>query len=292
MHERERLLEALAFQVEAGADEAIGHAPVDRTLAAARRAAMPAAFADKPAAGKPAPVSGAAGAAAPVTRPAPAQLVPDEGAVRTAREIAAACDTIESLHAAVAAFEGCALKKTAMNTVFADGNPASPLMLIGEAPGADEDRQGLPFVGASGKLLDRMLAAIGLDRHSEEARRAAYISNIIFWRPPGNRDPSSTEIEICLPFVQRHIELASPRVLVLLGGPSAKTLLGKTEGITRMRGKWFDYATPGMKNDGRDPIPAMALFHPAYLLRSPAQKAKAWLDLLAIEAKLKEAAGH
>jgi uracil-DNA glycosylase len=161
--------------------------------------------------------------------------------------------------------------------VFADGNPEARVMFVGEAPGADEDRQGLPFVGVSGQLLDRMLASIGLDRAT-----GFYITNIVFWRPPGNRTPTTNEIAVCLPFLERHIELVAPKVLVCLGGPSAKTLLGRAEGITRLRGQWHSYASPRMAA----PIDAMAVFHPAYLLRSPAHKREAWRDLLEIRDRL------
>jgi DNA polymerase len=194
--------------------------------------------------------------------------------VRTAREAAAACRTLDELREALAAFEGCALRDTAMNLVFADGNPKADLMLIGEGPGAEEDRMGLPFVGPSGKLLDRMLAAIGRDRTS------AYITNIVPWRPPGNRNPSTDETTACLPFTERHIELIQPKVLVLLGATAAGTLLNRTEGITRLRGRWHSY-------EKTEPvIAAMPTFHPAYLLRQPAQKKRAWQDLLSIKARL------
>ena len=154
-------------------------------------------------------------------------------------------------------------------------------MFIGEAPGADEDRLGRPFVGVSGQLLDRMIEAAGFSRSLN-----AYITNILFWRPPGNRDPSSEEIALCLPFVMRHIELVRPRALCFLGGPSAKTLLGRAEGITRLRGKWNDFRTPGMAERGEPAIPAMAMLHPAYLLRTPGAKRDAWRDLLALKARL------
>jgi len=161
--------------------------------------------------------------------------------------------------------------------VFADGNPEARIMLIGEAPGADEDRLGRPFVGASGQLLDRMLACIGLDR------RSAYITNVIFWRPPGNRPPTAAEIAACLPFVERHIELVAPEVLVLLGAASAQTLLARNDGISRLRGRWFQFESAGMAR----PVPVMPTYHPAYLLRQPAQKRAAWRDWLAILARLK-----
>lgn len=199
-----------------------------------------------------------------------------------AEEIARGCQTLAELEAAVRAFNGCALKQTAMNTVFSDGNPASPLMLVGEAPGDEEDRQGKPFVGASGQLLDRMLAAIGRDRTN------CYITNILFWRPPGNRKPTPQETTVCLPFVKRHIELAHPQVLVFLGGTSAGVLLDTTQGITRLRGKWTRYKATS--NDGWS-VPALPTYHPAYLLRQPQLKADAWRDFLDIQAKLEAFSG-
>ncbi|MDN2567709.1 uracil-DNA glycosylase, partial [Aquibium sp. A9E412] len=181
------------------------------------------------------------------------------------------------LRALLAAFDGCNLKTTAKNLVFADGNPAADIMLVGEAPGREEDIEGLPFVGRSGRLLDRMLAAVGLDRQS------AYISNVIPWRPPGNRDPSPLETEICRPFIERHIALAAPKVLVTLGNPSTKLLLRTQTGIMRMRGTWSAHRTA----EGSE-IATMPTLHPAYLLRNPAHKKLAWRDFLAIRAKLRE----
>ena len=201
---------------------------------------------------------------------------PQANAPQSANALAAAATTLDELRAAVERFDECALKRTATHTVFADGNPKAPLMFVGEAPGADEDLRGLPFVGKAGQLLDRMLAAIGLNRET------AYITNILFWRPPGNRQPTSGEIAACLPFVERHIELVSPEFLVLLGGTAAKTLLARSEGIMRLRGRWFDYSTPGLAR----PVPTLATFHPAYLLRSPGQKRQAWQDFLALKDRL------
>ncbi len=275
-------LNALKWQIEAGADEAIGDRPQDRT--APRR--------DPP--GGPAGRETAAPGARPPARPAPpadSQPVwrPEPGApeaglplsadaaVRSAHDRARAATTLEALEQALAGFDGCPLKQTAMNLVFADGNPGGRVMLLGEGPGAEEDRRGLPFVGASGQLLDRMLACIGLDRGS------VYISNVLFWRPPGNRTPTDAEVAACLPFVERHIELAGPDFLVLLGGMSAKTLLGRTEGILRLRGRWRPYQHAGMAT----PIPALPTLHPAYLLRQPQQKRLAWRDLLSLAQALK-----
>jgi uracil-DNA glycosylase family 4 len=214
---------------------------------------------------------------------APGSAIPlgTSEATATARELAAAATTLDELKDAIARFEGLSLKATATNLVFADGNPESRLMLIGEAPGAEEDRRGLPFVGASGQLLDRMLAAIGHDRTN------CYITNIVNWRPPGNRKPSPAEMTLCLPFIERHIALINPALIVLLGDTAAKTLTNRTEGITRLRGKWFTWPKP----DGAGTIPVLPTFHPAFLLRSPGQKREAWIDLLTAKRKLAELAG-
>jgi uracil-DNA glycosylase family 4 len=198
--------------------------------------------------------------------------------IQDAQSLATQATTLEELRLAMDSFEGCPLKKTAMHTVFADGNPKAEIMLVGEAPGADEDRQGLPFVGLSGQLLDRMFAAIGYDRTT------LYISNIIPWRPPGNRPPTLEETTICLPFIERHIALANPKVLIFVGGVAAKTLLKSTEGITRLRGKWLSYTNSYLDHS----ISGYAIFHPAYLLRSPAQKKYAWLDLLKLKIELEK----
>jgi uracil-DNA glycosylase len=198
--------------------------------------------------------------------------------VQSARMLAAEAQTIDALAAMIAGFDACPLKRTATNTVFVDGNPAALVMIIGEAPGADEDRIGKPFVGRAGHLLDRMLAAIGLDRTGVQ------ITNVIYWRPPGNRKPTQAEIASCLPFVFRHIVLSRPKVLVLAGGTAASTLLDVSDGITRLRGRWFDLAVPGLDA----PLPTLPMFHPAFLLRSPERKREAWRDLLALQAKLAE----
>lgn len=203
--------------------------------------------------------------------PAPAPGVAE--AIASARRAADAADSLEALYAAIRSFEGCALKRTAMNTVTHDGVASADMMLIGEAPGADEDRRGIPFCGASGQLLDKMFAAIGRSRTEN-----LYITNMLFWRPPGNRNPTPEELAICRPFVERHIALLAPKVIVLVGGISAKELLAAPQGITRLRGKQHHYTCP---HSGRE-IPAFALFHPSYLLRQPEHKALAWKDLLQI----------
>jgi DNA polymerase len=261
-------LDALRWHMEMGIDEVVDERPVDRyaTTQRSHAATIPTSQTIQPAQG--------------ITKAAPRRasgqaLAPGEGA-RDAISIAAGAQTIGELLERLRGFEGCALKFTATNTVFADGDPASDLMLIGEAPGVDEDRQGLPFVGASGQLLNRMLSALGRERDT------VYITNTLFWRPPGNRSPTDAETAACLPFVQRHIELAKPKVLVFLGGNSAKTMLSRKEGIMRLRGKWFDYSSDGLNA----PIPAMPTFHPAFLLLQSAQKREAWRDFLAIQEKL------
>ena len=261
-------LDALRWHLEMGLDEVVDELPVDRYATAQQP--HPATPATAPAIQPPQDM--------PQAEPRQASgqaLAPAEGA-RDAIAVAAGAQTIDELRESLEGFEGCALKFTATNTVFADGDPSSDLMLIGEAPGVDEDRQGLPFVGASGQLLNRMLAALGRDRDT------VYISNILFWRPPGNRSPTDAETAACLPFVQRHIELAKPKILVFLGGSSAKTMLSRKEGIMRLRGKWFDYTSDGLDA----PIPAMPTFHPAFLLRQSAQKREAWRDFLSIQEKL------
>jgi uracil-DNA glycosylase family 4 len=233
-----------------GVDEAIGDEPLDRFAA-------PEPTREKP---TKAAKSNARSTASPSTPP-------------TSIDAAASLPELEAL---LAQFEGCALKRTAKNTCFARGSDDARIMLIGEAPGRDEDLQGKPFVGRAGKLLDRMLAAIGLDESQ------VYITNTIYWRPPGNRTPTSQEVEACAPFLSRQIELLDPQVMVLLGGAAAKHILGVTEGIMRMRGQWKIY-----KCAGRD-IPALPTLHPAYLLRNPEHKRLAWRDLLMLKTRLEE----
>lgn len=244
-------LAALAWQVEMGADEAICDAPVDRFTAAA------------------APVRRRSRTVAPV-----AEVVQAAGAAPEV--LAAACGSLEALRAAMAGFEGCALKRGARNLVFCDGDPAARVMIIGEAPGGEEDRAGRPFVGRSGQLLDRMLGAIGLSRRAEAPEDAVYITNLLPWRPPQNRDPSADEVAMMLPFLFRHIELADPEMIVLTGNASTRAVLDTTAGITRMRGTWTEWR-------GR---PVLPMFHPAALLRNGALKKAAWADLLALRVRL------
>jgi DNA polymerase len=212
----------------------------------------------------------------------PLDLESPAAAQQSAQALAAAAGSLAELAQAMQRFEGCALKHTASNLVFGDGNAQAQVMFVGEAPGADEDRQGKPFVGVSGQLLDRMIACIGLDRGN------SYITNIISWRPPGNRKPTSAEVTTCLPFVRRHIELVAPCLLVLVGGTAASALTGQSQGITRLRGRWLDYQAPGSEGTGNPIIPALPIFHPAYLLRQPALKREAWRDLLAIRERLEQ----
>jgi len=259
----------LRWYVEMGVDETVGAEPNDRFAAP-----LP----------EPAPLAAPAargegnGVGAPAA-PAPIRANPFPGGEggMNARAAAEAATTLDELRAAVMSFEGCALKRTATNTVFTDGVPGAPLLVIGEAPGGDEDRLGLPFVGRSGQLLDRMLAAIGFDR-----KRNAFISNILFWRPPGNRRPTDEEIALCLPFVWRLLALADPQAVLLCGGTAVSSLLRRTEGITRLRGRWVELEVPGL--DRR--IPVMPTYHPSFLLRTPQRKGEAWRDLLELQTKL------
>jgi DNA polymerase len=270
--------ELIAFYHEAGVDAVIGEDPIDRLAEASAPALQGPDDSPRPAATvaareraptyHTAPLSGRTRAGPPQAPAAP------DAAVMAAREAARSAASLDELRAILDRFEGCALRATATQLVFADGNPQARLMFVGEAPGRDEDIEGLPFVGRSGKLLDRMLAAIGLDRKS------AYIANIVPWRPPGNRTPTPQETAICLPFTQRQIELVDPDVLVCLGNPSTQTLLATKEGITKTRGRWFRYQT------GTREIRAMPTFHPAFLLRNPISKRLAWRDFLAIKKAL------
>jgi uracil-DNA glycosylase len=258
----------LAFYLEAGVDCALTDEPANRLsdpdIAVPARAEAP-----KPRAVQESP------AAIPAAPRGDIALAP-EVAIASARDAARTAPSLEALRALLENFDGCALKHTATRLVFADGNRQARIMFVGEAPGREEDIEGLPFVGRSGKLLDRMIAAIGLDRTK------VYIANVIPWRPPGNRTPTPQETQICLPFIQRQIELVNPDVLVTLGNPSTQTLLATREGIMKTRGKWFDYDT------GTRTIRAIATFHPAYLLRSPSYKRMAWLDLRAIAKALEK----
>ena len=284
---RDAALALLRWYVEMGPDEAIGAAPVDR-LALSRPLPTPGTpasasahglnpWAEGPRPGAPPQVGeGRVGVPPPsrsLAAAPPPTLAESLGeAAQSARKLAASAETVDALGAQVAAFEGCPLRRTATNTVFIDGNPAARVMIIGEAPGADEDRLGRPFVGRAGQLLDRS---------------GVLITNVIYWRPPGNRTPTAAEIASCLPFVLRLIALVRPNVLTLCGGTAAGALLPQGQGITRLRGRWFDLAVPGLEQ----PVPTLPMFHPSFLLRSPERKREAWRDLLALRARLDELLG-
>lgn len=247
-------LAALTWEVEAGADEAIGDAPINRYDLAVEAA--------KPSDTK---------ASAP-----PPPSLPAADPVAMAQTAADSAGSLEALRDAIAAFDQCELKRGARNTVFADGNPKARVLILGEAPGGEEDRAGRPFVGRAGQLLDRMFAAIGLSRTSPDAETALYITNVMPWRPPGNRDPSPSEIAMLLPFVQRHIALVDPQVIVVVGNTPLFALTG-TRGILRARGNWTEAL-------GK---PLLPMTHPAYLLRNPAAKREAWADLLSLQQRLR-----
>jgi DNA polymerase len=288
MPSAEDTLSTLNWLVEAGADESIGDAPVDRFVTRAPTANPPLEGGSKSAT----PISGR-GPAPAQPKPLPPRPTPPAEGKRplanitpantgplatdgygSAVDIAARCNTLPELKAALESFEGSQLKKLATNTVFADGNPGSQVLFIGEAPGRDEDAAGLPFVGRAGKLLDQMLKAINLDRTS------SYIINVMPWRPPDNRNPDPGEVAICIPFLRRHIELAQPKVMILLGAVAARHVLGLNDGIMKLRGRWLDYRI------GSEMIPVLPTLHPAYLLRQPAHKKLAWRDLQSLADRL------
>ncbi|MDV3251686.1 uracil-DNA glycosylase [Devosia sp. BK] len=256
--DKAELLAVLDWYRAAGVDLAVGEDPVDR-------------FA-KPAAPQPAQQARqAATPNAPAPIPATAAITGDPS---EARRLAATAQSLDELRTILEAYDGCSLKFRATQLVFADGNPEAKIVLIGEAPGAEEDRQGKPFVGRSGQLLDRMLGAIGLDRTK------VFIVNTVPWRPPGNRTPTPEEMELCLPFLNRQVELVAPRLVMTLGGPAMQTVLKTTSGIIKMRGRWQDVSI------GTHEVPALPTLHPAYLLRNPAAKQQAWADLLSLKMKM------
>jgi uracil-DNA glycosylase len=259
-------LGTLNWLVEAGADEAVGETPVNRL--AAKRPTQ----ADPPPG--PSPKLDAVDPSRMSTGQARASGAGIDP-IGDAQALAAAATSLGELKTALEGFDGCALKRTASNTVFADGVPAGRVLFIGEAPGRDEDRIGKPFVGRAGQLLDKMLASIGLDRNVN-----AYITNVINWRPPDNRDPTPEEAAMCLPFLRRHIELANPGVIVLLGAVAARHVMGISDGIMKSRGRWMEYRV------GDRMVPIMPTLHPAYLLRQPAHKKLAWRDLQALAARM------
>lgn len=279
------LAEALAWQIELGADEAVGEAPLDRFAEATRMAAargegraapsVPAAAPGRRGAAAPVPAAPGpqSGMGAPPRADTPAAAA-TAGDGRGAAALAADAGSLSELAARLEAWEGSELKQGARSFVFSDGVPGARVMVIGEAPGAEEDRRGKPFVGRAGQLLDRMLGAIGLSRAATSPAEAVYIANILPWRPPGNRTPSDTEVSAVLPFVERHIQLSGAEVVLSVGNTPTKALLATSTGIRRMRGTWHRHAATG--------LPLLPSFHPAYLLRQPAEKALAWRDLLAL----------
>ena len=257
-HSAKALLE---WYIELGAVDAIGDEPVDR-------------YALEPTPPKPVKVSPDSPASATPTKQ---PVAPQADHVALAKQAAAAAGDLEALRSAIEAFEGCELKRGARNTVIADGNPAARVMIVGEAPGRDEDIAGKPFVGRAGQLLDKMFAAIGMGRDAPLSKDAIYITNVMPWRPPNNRDPSADEIAMMTPFLERHVQLVAPDLLVLMGNTPCQTVLGR-KGILRMRGNW----------DQGWGKPVMPMTHPAYLLRNPVAKREAWADLLSIRAKLRD----
>ena len=272
---------ALSWLAEMGADEAISDEPVDRFAESAslsalsdRRSAVPDAS-PKPALNRPAP-------AAPAPLAVPRSMAPAAPTIAASEldQMAQGCATLDELARLLDSFDACPLKRTATQLCFADGLPGAHLMIVGEAPGRDEDEQGRPFVGRSGQLLDKMLAAIGLNRDSDDPATSVFITNTVFWRPPGNRNPSEAELAMCLPFVRRAIELAQPRVLLTLGNIPTQALLETRQGITRMRGNWKRLEIAGRQYD------ILPSFHPSYLLRSPEAKRSSWHDLLSVRSRL------
>lgn len=275
---RKALKSALEWYVDHGVDEVLEDEAVDRTAHVPVASLMAAA-----------PSVAVQGAVkTPQAAPARAFLGKSDARVEAVK-LAKEASTLEELREAIEKFEGLTLKKTATNLVFCDGNPDAPVMLVGEAPGADEDRQGKPFVGVSGQLLDRILKCIDLERGQDDPAKAVYISNILNWRPPGNRTPAPAEIELSLPFIEKHIMLAKPKLLILCGGVSAKALLGSGDSISRLRKSWHEYRpqTTELGYEG-DFIPAIATYHPAYLLRTPSQKKAVWADMLSVQQKREE----
>ncbi len=271
--ERSALLAAVAFQLECGVDEAISETPTDWTTAFAAQSPEPQQPRATP---QKRPPAAADEAGTPLTPAQERDLV-----IASARALAKGAGDLPSLNAALAGFDGSALKAGATTCVFSDGDPCARVMIIGEAPGREEDKLGKPFVGRSGQLLDAMLAAIGLDRKSTEPETAAYITNVVPFRPLQNRAPDDAEVSLLLPFLERHIALAKPDVILCIGNVPAKHVMGADKGITRYRGTWSDITIEGRT------IPALASFHPAYLLRSPDMKRHAWRDLLSLEQRLK-----
>lgn len=268
MSQNASLSAALQWYIDHGVDEALDDTPIDRTVFIAPTMPQPATKAHST--NKLVPQA--------FNQPTPEPMIGAAQAIEQAQQIARECQSLEALKAAIAAFDGLSIKKTATNIVFSDGNPQSSMMVIGEAPATEDDRQGRPFLGAEGKLMDKILASIGLSRSAENLDNAAYLTNALNWRPPGNRTPSQAELDIALPFLKRHIALAQPKMIILCGGLVAKALLDNPESISKLRGQFHDY----------DAIPTIVTYHPAYLLQTPAQKRAVWTDMLMIKAKRAE----
>lgn len=258
----------LEWHIAAGADEVLQETPRNWLAPQSAKEKAPDSKPDKP-----------------LQTIAPALPLGTAEARLTAAKLARSATSLEDLRAAISGFEGLAIRKTATNMVFAEGNPKAKVMVIGEAPGADEDAQGKPFVGASGQLLDKMLACIGLSRWEEDPEKSVYITNILNWRPPGNRSPSPAEIDISLPLIERHIALVQPEILLFLGAVPTKALLQTEEGITKLRGKWQNYSPLTPELGGKD-LPCLPSYHPSYLLRTPIKKKESWIDLQLLAKKL------
>jgi len=277
---------ALQWYIDNGVDEALGDAPIDRFAAseaaakAMAKAKPNASVAMQDFAGQNPLERSAEAASIPQETPLLGASQAQEEAVKTAN----AAQSLAELQEAIAAFEGIEIKKTATKMVFADGNPEAKIMLIGDVPNADDDRHGKPFLGANGQMLDRILAAIGLSRSNEDTAKAVYLTNILNWRPPGNRTPTASEIAISLPFIERHIALIKPDLIILCGAIAAKAILGKTEGISRLRKSKHSYTTQTAELEAKlKNIPAIATYHPSYLLTTPLQKKAVWADMLTIQ---------
>lgn len=289
------LISALEWHLDSGVTDLLEEAPIDRTQITAAEA-LPSGLANENSSAPSLPnkselqdmranaaqpgISGQTGVNTQIPQGA-------QEAKQKALDLIKEVKTLEDLQNAISEFDGLAIKKTATNMVFSDGHPEASIMLVGEAPGADEDREGKPFVGVSGQLLDRMLKWVELDRRDEDSQKSIYISNILNWRPPGNRTPTDSEIDISLPFIEKHIALIKPSLLIFAGGVAAKALLNSDQSISRLRGMWHDY-TPShdMGDNAHDPIPAIATYHPAYLLRTPVQKKSVWQDFLNLKDKI------
>lgn len=270
-------LQLLDWQIAMGANEAIGEEAIDWTT-------LPHPLKDSARKISPDLMTKQAGNANKTVKPVSAARPVDatQDLIGDARKLAASCASLDELTTALTKFQGCPLSRTASNLCFTDGKQDAETLFVGEAPGRDEDLQGKPFVGRSGQLLDKMAAHIGLSRHNDEPAKSVLIANTVFWRPPGNRKPSEAEMLMCLPFLYRLIEITKPKTIVCFGGTPTQRLTGQTQGIMRLRGRWFDFqSTYGN-------IPLLATLHPSYLLRQPAQKALAWRDMLGLKQRLDE----